>query len=149
MNIFLWTSSFEPYLQSRDCHYLSRQRIFTAFVKTTVGSISSSVTAPYTHTKTFQSTPIPRPSACYVVWQTKGCLILLSVSVVSLPVLRSPPSSCTASQTTENPSLFVNWRGSGERIVAKCSAACLSLTFSLFFFCSAFYQQTKKPSRGR
>lgn len=31
--------------------------------------------------------------------------------------------------------LFVNWPGSGERIVAKCVAACLPVTFRLLLFC--------------
>uniref|UniRef100_A0A4W6BSI3 Chloride channel 2c n=1 Tax=Lates calcarifer TaxID=8187 RepID=A0A4W6BSI3_LATCA len=81
--------------------------------------------------------------------ETKGCLILLCLSVFSVSVVCSPPalSICTASQTTENPSLFVNWPGSGKRIVAKCSAACLSLTFRLF--CSAVPPADKKASQGR
>lgn len=73
---------------------------------------------------------------------------MLSLSIVSLSVLCPPSLSLSispASQTTENPSLFVNWPGSGERIVAKCSAACLSVTFRLF--CSAFHQQTKTQPR--
>lgn len=90
---------------------------------------------------------IPPPSACYVLWQTKARLVLLPLSIVSLSILCPPPffSHFPASQTTENLSLFVNWPGSGERIVAKCSVARLSLTFRLF--CSMFHSQTQNPTK--
>uniref|UniRef100_A0A7N8Y6J8 Chloride channel 2c n=1 Tax=Mastacembelus armatus TaxID=205130 RepID=A0A7N8Y6J8_9TELE len=75
-----------------------------------------------------------------------GCLVLLSLSIVFPFVLCPPPSLSisAASKTTEKPLLYVNRPGSGERIVAKCSATCLSLTFRRF--CSAFHQQTKKKT---
>lgn len=114
-----------------------------------------SLCCTHSYAETFQSaTMISPPPTCYALWQTKGCLILLSLSIVFLSVLLSlllfsiTPSSQIAKKKKkrEKPSLFVNWPGSGERIVAKCTASRLSLTFRLF--CSAFYQQTKKKKNN-
>lgn len=129
---------------------ISTDSMFAAFITVKSLSISSGVLSPCcTHTDIQSSLMIPPPAVCYVLWQTKGCLILLSLSIVTLSVLSPPPphSISPASQTIENPSLFVNWPGSGERIAAKCSAACLSLTFRLF--CSAFHQRHKIKTQPR
>lgn len=122
--------------------------IFTAFITVKSLSIPSGVLSScctHTHTHSDISVSINDSSShrllCTV---TDKRQLNIAVSIYCLCVCSLPPPSLfisPASQTTENLLLLVNWPGSGERIVAKCSSACLSLTFRLF--CSALHQQTK------
>lgn len=80
-------------------------------------------------------------------------LLNIAVSIYCLSVCSPLPPPIfhhafltNSKRKKKKPSLFVNWPGSGERIVAKCTASRLSLTFRLF--CSAFYQQTKKKNNN-
>lgn len=125
--------------------------------KITVNTIRSAVTVLYTHTGEDISVSINDSSSLHLLCTvTDKRLLKIAVSVYCLSVCSLPPPPLSISVCLTNNwgkkknSLFVNWPGSAERIVAKCNAACLSLTFRLF--CSAFHQQTKrkkKPSQSR
>lgn len=81
---------------------------------------------------------IPPPPTCYALWQTKGCLILLSLSIVFLSVLLSlllfsiAPSSQIAKKKEKSPhSLWI-----GQEVVRGLllSALPLACAWHLGFF---------------
>lgn len=85
------------------------------------------------------------PSTCYVLWQTKGCLIRLSLSIVFLSVLRTSSFNlaCLTNNNLKKKRTCSLWIGQEVVRGLLLSALLLACLWHLGFYCSAFHQQTK------
>lgn len=156
-NLISWFSAVNlfdtyPNVKRHDCHHLYGSHIHCFHnCKITVNTIRSAVILLYTHThtQTFQSAlMILPPIACYVLWQTKGSLILLSLSIVSVSVLCPLPlfsSRLPHKQLKTSCSLWI-----GQEVVRGLllSAVLLACPWHLGFFVLRSTSR-QKPSHGR
>lgn len=118
-----------------------------------------SLCCTHSYAETFQSaTMISPPPTCYALWQTKGCLILLSLSIVFLSVLLSlllfsitPSSQIAKKKKKKEKSPHSLWIGQEVVRGLLLSALPLACPWHLGFFVlpSTSRQKRKKTTQPK